>query len=234
MASYKESVGTAVVNYAGNYPGAVEGELWYDSTNKDFKYQYPNVTTTGSWSTGGSLNTARRQVKAAGIYTAALAIGGYVTSPQSLTESYNGSNWTEVNDLNSGRGFIGGSGTQTAALGYGGPGTTVDTELWNGSNWTEVNNLNTARNGLQCSGNNTNSMLAVGGNVPGSPGKTAKTEEWNGSSWSEQNDLATARSNSAASGSTTAGLYFAGQTPTKTGVTEEWNIPSSTVKTLTD
>ena len=59
MATYKEKVGTAVVNYAGNYPGAVEGELWYDSTNKDFKYQYANVTTSGSWSTGGNMNQAR-------------------------------------------------------------------------------------------------------------------------------------------------------------------------------
>ena len=49
MATYKETVGTAVVNYAGNYPGAVDGELWYDSTNKDFKYQYANLTTAGAW-----------------------------------------------------------------------------------------------------------------------------------------------------------------------------------------
>ena len=60
MATYKEKVGTSVVNYAGNYPGAVDGELWYDSTNKDFKYQYPNVTAAGSWRTGGSLNSAKR------------------------------------------------------------------------------------------------------------------------------------------------------------------------------
>ena len=40
MATYKEKVGTSVVNYAGNYPGAVEGELWYDSTNKNFNYQW--------------------------------------------------------------------------------------------------------------------------------------------------------------------------------------------------
>jgi hypothetical protein len=62
MATYKGTVGTAVVNYAGNYPGAVDGELWYDSTNKDFKYQYPNVTAAGSWRTGNSLNTARRSI----------------------------------------------------------------------------------------------------------------------------------------------------------------------------
>ena len=45
MATYKEKVGTSVVNYAGNYPGAVKGELWYDSTNKDFKYQFPQCNS---------------------------------------------------------------------------------------------------------------------------------------------------------------------------------------------
>ena len=57
MATYKEKVGTSVVNYAGTYPGAVDGELWYDSTNKNFNYQYANVTAAGSWSTGNGLNT---------------------------------------------------------------------------------------------------------------------------------------------------------------------------------
>ena len=66
MATYKDLVGTAVVNYAGNYPGAVDGELWYDSTNKDFKYRYANVTSSGSWSAGGNLNTARQNTAASG------------------------------------------------------------------------------------------------------------------------------------------------------------------------
>ena len=57
MTTYKGTVGTAVVNYAGNYPGAVDGELWYDSTNKDFKYQYPAVTAAGSWRTANGFNT---------------------------------------------------------------------------------------------------------------------------------------------------------------------------------
>ena len=76
MATYKETVGTAVVNYAGNYPGAVDGELWYDSTNKDFKYQYPNVTAAGSWRTGNSLGTARYYSGSAGLYTSGLVFGG--------------------------------------------------------------------------------------------------------------------------------------------------------------
>ena len=73
MATYKEKVGTAVINYAGNYPAALDGQLWYDSTAKSFKYQYPNVTTAGSWATGGTLNTGRDQTMGAGDKTAALA-----------------------------------------------------------------------------------------------------------------------------------------------------------------
>ena len=101
MATYKETVGTAVVNYAGNYPGAVDGELWYDSTNKDFKYQYPNVTAAGSWRTGATMNTARYYLSGAGTATAGLAFGGKEPSPAvtANTESWNGSAWTEVNNL---------------------------------------------------------------------------------------------------------------------------------------
>ena len=29
-------------------------------------------------------------------------------------------------------------------------------------------------------------------------------------------------------------IYFGGGTPTKSAITEEWNVPSNTVKTLTD
>ena len=85
MATYKGTVGTAVVNYAGNYPGAVDGELWYDSTNKDFKYQYPNVTAAGAWRTANSMNTARAYISGAGTYTATIAFGGEGPPASALT-----------------------------------------------------------------------------------------------------------------------------------------------------
>jgi hypothetical protein len=120
VSTYKKEVGTAVQNAAGNLSGAVDGQLWYDSTNKDFKYQYLNVTSAGSWATGGSLNTARRQFgpSSAGTQTASLVFGGRPFT--AITESYNGASWTEVNDLNSAIGQNGGAGTQTAALSIGG------------------------------------------------------------------------------------------------------------------
>ena len=88
MATYKEKVGTAVTNFAGNKTGAVDGELWYDSTNKDFKYQFPNVSS--SWRTGNSMNTARQQLAGAGTQTSSLVFGGEPGPPAitSDTEAY--------------------------------------------------------------------------------------------------------------------------------------------------
>jgi hypothetical protein len=118
MSTYKEIQGTAVQNNAGNLENAADGQLWYDSTNTNFKYSYA-ATFTG-WSTGGNLNTARGQLAGAGTQTAALAFGG--NSPTlAVTESYNGSAWTEVNDLNTARFDLAGAGTDnTAALAIGG------------------------------------------------------------------------------------------------------------------
>ena len=145
MATYKESVGTAVTNVAGDFPGAADGELWFNSTAATFQYQYES--TTDAWSTGGNLNLARGNLAGAGASnTASLAFAG--DGPTTDTESYNGSSWTEVNNMNLGRFSLAGCGTQTAALGFGGlnPGSSPsylnETESWNGTNWTEVNNLN--------------------------------------------------------------------------------------------
>jgi len=214
MATYKEKVGTAVVNYAGNYPGAVKGELWYDSTNKDFKYQYPNVTAAGSWSTGGSLNTGRAALAGAGAgSTAALMFGGN-DGPGGQTELYNGSSYSEVNDLNTGRSNLGGVGISTAALAFGGykdvpPDTYyANTETWNGTNWTEVNDLNTGRTNISGNGTTT-SALGFGGDT--GPSQIANTESWNGTNWTEVNDLNQARVSLGGAGdSNTSGLAFGG------------------------
>ena len=37
MAEYKDIHGTTIRNSAGNLAGAKKGELFYDSTNRDFK-----------------------------------------------------------------------------------------------------------------------------------------------------------------------------------------------------
>jgi hypothetical protein len=106
VSTYKKEFGTGVQNAAGTLSGVIEGQLWYDSTAASFKYQYPAVTTSGSWATGGSLNTARPQITAFGTQTAGLFFGGSLppaNTVQAVTESYNGTSWTEVNDLNTAR-----------------------------------------------------------------------------------------------------------------------------------
>ena len=96
MATYKEKVGTAVQNIAGD-TGTVAGQLWYDSSDSEFKYKYQAYGN--AWSTANSMNTARQTLGGAGIQTSALGFGG--NNPISaLTESWNGSSWTEIAELN--------------------------------------------------------------------------------------------------------------------------------------
>jgi len=223
MTTYKGIQGTAVQNYAGNIPNPVDGQVWYDSTAADFKYQYPNVTTA-AWSTGGNLNTARVFLAGAGTQTSTLAFGGN-PGIVALTESYNGSAWTEVADLNTGRFALAGAGvSNTSALAFGGrPSPTpvgAETESWNGSSWTEVNDLNTARSTLTGGGTNT-SALAFGGT-------TNSTELWNGTSWTANpSSLNTSRNylGGVATDSTSA-LAFGGGP--NLAITESWNGSSWT------
>ena len=232
MATYKEKVGTSVVNYAGNYPGAVDGELWYDSTNVAFKYQYVGV---GAWASGGNLNTGRESASSQNIGSAphsALAAGNGAPPASGITELYNGSAWTEVNDLNTVRYGAAGAGTTTAGLAFGGENYPTPspyqaaTETWNGSNWTEVNNLNTARYAT-CGGGTNTSALCGGGEFPGYA-TTPIAETWNGSNWTEvANPNQARRFSGAAVVSNTSGLIFGGlnpgQSPSIYALTELWN-----------
>ena len=54
-------------------------------------------------------------------------------------------------------------------------------------------------------------------------------------SWATSNNLNTGRAALMGAGIQTAGLAFAGVPPSPAGnLTEEWNVPSNVVKTLTD
>jgi len=115
MATYKEQAGTAVQNIAGD-TGAVTGQLWYDSSDSEFKYKYQAYGN--AWSTGNSMNTGRSLAMGFGTQTAALATGGENPGPSYLvdTELYNGTNWTEVNNLNTAVSAAGAAGVQTSGL----------------------------------------------------------------------------------------------------------------------
>jgi hypothetical protein len=232
VSTYKKEFGTAVQNNAGDYTGAVQGQLWYNSTAGSF--QFRSVTTAGAWATGGSLNTARYALASAklGTQTAALAFGG-TDSPATTgaTESYNGASWTTLSaTLNTSRDTLGGLGTQTAAIAVGGNVgiptyvATAVTESYNGTSWTEVSDLNQGRFQIGATGTSTLGLVFGGVYEPSPPTTivTAQTESWNETSWTAVNDLNTARYGIGGAGTQTAALAFGG-TPPVTNLTERWN-----------
>ena len=229
MADYKDIAGTTVRGNAGVLTSAKTGELFYDSTNENFSYRFPNVTTAGSWRTGSNLNAARKEMGGAGIQTAALWHGG--TGPGSpntvATKQYNGSSWTEVGNLNTARTSHAGTGTVTAALAIANSPVAAIVEAYDGTSWTEVGDLNTARDSLGGVGTQTSSLV-FGGNAPP---VTVNTEAWDGTSWTEVNNLATARRLIGGTGTGSTSAQSCGGLPA-TATTEEWTF-SHAIKTVT-
>ena len=230
MATYKDLVGTAIRNNAGNIPTAETGQVFYDSTNIDFKYQFNAVSS--SWRTEVSLCSARYLNSGAGTASAAIVFGGEGPPNSEIgnTEVWDGTGWTQVNDLNTARlGLANSIGTSTSSLAVGGSPARSETEEWNGSNWTEVADLNLGRQYFGASGANTESAIVFGGNTGD---VEAKTEDWNGASWSEVADLSTARRAVGGGGTVTAAIAFGGEAPPLSAATEEWSGSSTALKTV--
>ena len=177
---------------------------------------------SGSWASGGNMNTSRGYVKGFGTQTAAMATGGSGPSTWLLTEEYNGTAWSEESaDLNTGAKGRGHHGfLQTAGLIYGGEDapTTVTgaTESYDGSSWTELNDLNNARKYLAGAGSTT-ANLAFGGFPPAK----AECESWDGSSWTEVADLNSAAYSLVGAGSQTAAIRCGGVPGTQ--LVETWD-----------
>ena len=197
------------------------------------------VVNAGSWSSGGSLNTARYRGGSSGTTTAGLVYTGRTPTYVGNTESYNGTSWTEVNDVNNNSYAGGGSpaGSYTAAIkssGKSGPSSfQTNTEIWDGTNWTEVNNNNTARDGIMGAGTSTSNIIA-GGQTP--PNQVI-AESWDGTSWTEVGDLNNAKGFGVSWGSSNSNAIVAtgegdGSSPDGYGSTAEtWNGSSWTATT---
>jgi hypothetical protein len=88
MATYKEIKGTQIEVLSSDPSNPVEGQVWYNSTSnvlKGFK-----ILATGSWATGGNLNTGRSTSGTAGTgNTTGLVFGG-LPPTTAKTESYDG------------------------------------------------------------------------------------------------------------------------------------------------
>ena len=168
--------------------------------------------------------------------------GFYPEAPFYGTESitYDGTNWAETGDINTGRVYTAGGGIQTSAVLAGGDPpsyATTAVETYNGSTWsTSPASLNVGRGALSGSGTSATNCIVYGGNRP--PPSTNATESFDGTSWTEVADLAAPSSESGfgPTGSNTSALCIGGAAgPGRSGVTEEWNVPSGpATKTFTD
>ena len=227
MGTYKEIRGTHIVSVTSDPPSPVNGQMWYNSTDKVVKGFTSNPA--GTWSTSGAMNTGRRGGGSKGSQTSGIAVGGNIPPHTAKTELFNGSSWTEVNDLNQSRR---GQGTcavvNTAAIAFGGEQSpsawyTLN-ESWNGSSWTEVNDLNAGRVSIGAIGSST-AGLALGG-VSGPPPTNPnyqKNESWDGTSFTEIGDMNTGRYFSGATaGTQTSGLAWTNQADYATN-SESWN-----------
>ena len=84
MSTYQGIKGLKVRDYTTNPDNPIEGQLWYNKTDKVGKYQIPNVTA--AWRTINSLNTARYHAMGTGTITNGLVSGGNDGSATGKTE----------------------------------------------------------------------------------------------------------------------------------------------------
>jgi hypothetical protein len=220
MATYKGIKGFSIQNLSTDPSNPIEGEMWYNSTSNVWKVE--ELTTAGSWATGGSMSVARNAGGATGSLTTALAFGGEGPSaPQiAATESYDGSTWTSGGTLATARYGPGGAGVQTAALAFGGdpgpPGSggpvraTTATEEYDGTSWAAGGALNTSSQFRVGSGTQTAGLGYSGNTSDGGPSATM-TESYDGTSWTSLNPFNTIRSLAAgAGGGQTDSILFGG------------------------
>ena len=176
MTNYRSLVGQKIKKVSSNPSDALEGQVWYNTTEGKLK----GVPQLSAWSSSGNMITARRTLGSAGNdRDASMAFGGATGSPVStsvLTEEYSGNGWSTGGNLNTSRYILDGAGTQTSGVAFGGATTppfsnSASTEEYDGSSWTASNNLNTARYNLTGLGTQT-AALAFGRDNPSDKGNT--------------------------------------------------------------
>jgi hypothetical protein len=228
MTTYKGINGFAVQSVATDPSPSDEGQVWYN--NATYAFKLATLSTSGTWATGGNLNTARNGVFGLGTQTSGLATGGITTVRTGATELYNGTSWTtSPATLNEARNAPAGScGTQTAGLIFSGdpggsPRFSTASESWSGSAWTNTPSLNTGKRNSQGASNGTQTAALNFGGLQDPVGNINNSESYNGTSWTATPTINTARRSAAGSGSQTAALLFGGVTTVYVGTTESWN-----------
>jgi len=231
MSTYYGTYGQKVQYLASDPTDPQTGQVWYNSTSATLKVS--GFVATGTWSSGGNVNTQQSYGSGAGTTRAtSIKFGGATNAPggfdTTASETYNGTSWTSVSPTNTSRIAAGGSGNSAAALmwcgGAGPAGYTGNaTEKFDGTSWTTSGSMTTPTNYCKGFGTQTATIFAGGDN-----GAPTGTYSFNGSTWTNlPATLPSPRNNCVAWGTSTAGLISnggaPGLSPTATLTSLSWN-----------
>ena len=181
---------------------------------------------TGTWASGGDLNTARAGCTGTSDSTTnSIMMGGYYLPPtvnRSVTEAYDGTSWTELADIPISVVYGNGLGVKTASMVAGADISAApknsNAYIFDGSSWTAPGaSLNTMKFMSATGGTTTAGIIAGGNNPPGTP-KQGTTETWNGSAFTEVADLNTAKSDIGGGTGTSTALMSASGNPSTTEI----------------
>jgi len=195
-------------------------------------YTYSTYIITGNteeynnstWTTGGSMGTARNNLAGFGSQNAAVAVGGNkcrqpwrfgFPTPMSCTEEYNGASWSPAASLTSspyGRNSLSAVGTQNAGLAFGGypEYVTPQTEEYDGSVWSQGGTLSQTRYNSAGAGTQNAALMFGGASSNTNDYYTSCTEAYNGCVWSTCSGLSLNRYYLGGSGTQNGALAFGG------------------------
>ena len=182
-----------------------------------------------SWSEVNNLPAARRGLAGFGTLTAGVIAGGVPNLNTSL--HYDGTNWTAGGNIPAGtdRCNSAGAGTQTAGLLA--AGDTTQAFEYDGSSWTNGGVTNSVHDGGADTGLQTAAIISSGHLADGT-GRTTACETYDGTSFSTSSGtLAQGRYGAGRGGSSGTAAFVCGgdNNPGLLGVTEEFNISTSTI-----
>ena len=206
LTTFPPSVSAGIPEVAGDPPAPSDGDVWYNTVTYKLRVRGASVPT-GSWATGGSLNTTRYEFQGVGSQTAGLFVGGNTPGGyKGETETYDGTSFTEVGDLNTATRNFGAAGTTTSAVIWGGQADQDMTETWNGTSWTSAAAIPGSRYGACTSiGSDNTSAIAAGGD-----NGSNNTFEWNGTSWTALPNMNVTRELGAGVGTVSSSIVYGG------------------------
>jgi hypothetical protein len=180
MGTYKEIKGRKVQSFASDPPAATAGQVWFNSTGSNFKYQIG----TAAWSSITTCPITPNDGLSAGTPSSYIYTGG--SPANTVTQEWNATAWATGGALSITT-YNGGSCglTGTAALRMGGyspgPAHNKTCDEYNGTSWTSKNDMPGTVEGNAGVGTSTSAM-SIGGVAPGGLAQT-NSQQWTGTCW---------------------------------------------------